>query len=608
VTNQLLSDRYRILQTLGAGGFGETFLAEDTHMPSQRRCVVKKLRPTQNDPALEKIIQERFQREAAILESLSGGSRQIPSLYAYFYSETDRQYYIVQEWIDGDTLSALVGKQGVLDEGRVRRILTDILPVFSYIHSRSIVHRDIKPDNIILRHSDNLPVLIDFGAVREAMGTVINSQGKPTQSIVIGTPGYMPSEQSIGRPVYSSDLYSLGLTAIYLLTGKNPTDLPTDPSSAEIIWRNQAPQISSSFAQILDKSISYHHRDRYQTAAEFLGALSEAPATVVAASPVNAPSNSNVATYAVSPGNPVAPVAANAASSSGKNQLLIGGAIAATIVGGALGTALFFGSGSKTTSNVSIAPPSFAPPTSATASPETSATATPSATPLQTTASQLSTSNPIAINTTPTPISSPSTPIVPTPKTLPVGLAKTGVANIFAPPSNVRKSPNGEILCSVSQKKLINLYGTTGSWYYTDICGSMGVIDASQISLQATSATPSATIPSNQPNPLDTVANYYGDINGRNYQAAWNKLPLELQNDIKVHPAGYKSFEDWWNSVDSIEIRNIRVVSRDNEKAEAIARTVYRMKDGRMAPYTLRYSLEWDANKQGWAIAKIRNK
>jgi hypothetical protein len=182
------------------------------------------------------------------------------------------------------------------------------------------------------------------------------------------------------------------------------------------------------------------------------------------------------------------------------------------------------------------------------------------------------------------------------------------VASVFAPPSNVRKSPNGEILCSVSQKKLINLYGTIGSWYYTDICGSMGVIDASQISLQATSATPSTTISSNQPNPLDTVANYYGDINGRNYQAAWNKLPVELQNDTKVHPVGYKSFEDWWNSVDSIEIRNIRVVSRDNEKAEAIARTVYRMKDGRIAPYTLRYSLEWDANKQGWAIAKIRNK
>ncbi len=71
------------------------------------------------------------------------------------------------------------------------------------------------------------------------MGTVMNSQGQPTQSIVIGTPGYMPSEQSIGRPVYGSDLYSLGLTAIYLLTGKQPSDLPTDPNSAEILWRTK---------------------------------------------------------------------------------------------------------------------------------------------------------------------------------------------------------------------------------------------------------------------------------------------------------------------------------------------------------------------------------
>jgi serine/threonine protein kinase, bacterial len=538
VTNQLLSDRYRILQTLGAGGFGETFLAEDTHMPSQRRCVVKKLRPTQNDPALEKIIQERFQREAAILESLSGGSRQIPGLYAYFYSETDRQYYIVQEWIDGDTLSALISKQGVLDEGRVRRILTDILPVFSYIHSRAIVHRDIKPENIILRHSDHLPVLIDFGAVREAMGTVMNSQGKPTQSIVIGTPGYMPSEQSIGRPVYSSDLYSLGLTAIYLLTGKNPTDLPTDPSSAEIIWRNQAPQISSSFAQVLDKSISYHHRDRYQTAAEFLGALSEAPATVVAASPANTPSNSNVATYAVSPGNSAAPA-------SGKNQLLIGGAIAATIVGGALGAALFFGSGSKTTSNVSIAPSSSAPSTPATASPETSATATPE----------------------------PQSPAPETSKS-----PKPSKTVVASPPSTPKPS-------------------------------------ASNSPTPSPSITPTSPSPSNSPSPIvntpdpaNTVSDYYGDLNSRNYNSAWNKLPTELRDDAKVHPAGYKSFEDWWNSVDSIEIRNIRVVSRDNEKAEAIARTVYRMKDGRTAPYALRYFLEWDANQRGWAIVKIRNK
>jgi serine/threonine protein kinase, bacterial len=521
VTEQrLLNDRYQILATLGAGGFGETFLAEDTHMPSRRRCVVKKLRPTQNDPALEKLIRDRFQREAAMLEELSGGSRQIPALYAYFYSETDQQYYIVQEWIDGDTLSALVSKQGVLDENQVRRILTDVLPVFSYIHSRSIVHRDIKPDNIILRHSDKLPVLIDFGAVREAMGTVMNSQGQLTQSIVIGTPGYMPSEQSIGRPVYNSDLYSLGLTAIYLLTGQPPNNLPTDPTNAEILWRNQAPQISSAFAQILDRAISYHHRDRYQNAAEFLTALAGSPAPAV-----NSGNNSKAATYVVSPAQPVATYI-SAAPASGQNQLLVGGAIAATVVGGALGTALFLGnSGSKVTAPVSIVP------TSSTSS--------------------------LAISTSVTPATSRPASTAPSQTPFPV----------VTPPQTNSSAP----------------------------------------STPKPTATPTANPNNSGADPVTVVTSYYNDLNSRNYSSAWSKLPLDLQGNRQVHPAGYQSFQDWWNSVESIEVRNVRVLTRTPQRAEAIARTVYHMKNGSFAPYSLRYFLEWDESRQSWQIAKIRN-
>ncbi len=538
---RLLSDRYQILQTLGSGGFGETFLAEDTHMPSRRSCVVKQLHPTQNNPALEKLIHERFQREAAMLEELSGGNRQIPALYAYFYSEIDRQYYIVQEWIDGDTLSALVTKQGILDENQVRRILTDVLPVFSYIHSKSIVHRDIKPDNIILRHSDKLPVLIDFGAVREAMGTVMNSQGQPTQSIVIGTPGYMPSEQSIGRPVYNSDLYSLGLTAIYLLTGQAPTNLPTDPNSAEILWRDRAPQISSAFAQILDRAISYHHRDRYQSAAEFLAALngSAAPAAQQQNIPIN---KSQVATYAVAPAQ-VINTQVSPAPTSNKNQMLVGGAIATTIVGGALATALFFNnSNSKVTTQVTVTPATLTPsivipsPT-ATASTNVSGAPTP-------------------IKSAP-PNSPPSTPIAsvspntPTPKPSPISSASTNSPKptVASPPVN----------------------------------------------------------PNSSADPVTTVMGYYNDLNSQNYSAAWSKLPPDLQDNRKVHPAGYQSFQDWWSSVESIEVKNVRVLSRTPERSETIARTVYYMKNGRSAPYSLRYFLEWDETSQSWQIAKIRN-
>ncbi|MFN6001437.1 MAG: IMS domain-containing protein, partial [Dolichospermum sp.] len=132
---------------------------------------------------------------------------------------------------------------------------------------------DIKPDNIILRFSDSKPVLIDFGAVKVTMNTEMSPSGNSSQSIVIGTPGFMPSEQASGRPIYSSDLYSLGLTAIYLLTGKIPQDLPTEPTMGNILWRHFAPYLNVGFGDILDKAIAYHPRERFTSAREMLTAL-----------------------------------------------------------------------------------------------------------------------------------------------------------------------------------------------------------------------------------------------------------------------------------------------------------------------------------------------
>ncbi len=267
----LLNNRYKIIRTLGSGGFGETFLAEDTQMPSQRCCVIKQLKPIEHNPQVYQLVQERFQREAAILEELGCTSDRIPTLYAYF--QLDGQFYLVQEWVEGDTLTSRIRQQGLLSEGTVREILASLLPVLDYVHSKRIVHRDIKPDNIILRHRDGQPVLIDFGAVRESMGTIFNSQGSPTSSIVIGTPGFMPSEQAAGRPVYSSDLYSLGITAIYLLTGKQPQELETNPYTGEIVWEQYAVNISPPFKAVIDKAIQYHPRDRFYTAEDMLAAL-----------------------------------------------------------------------------------------------------------------------------------------------------------------------------------------------------------------------------------------------------------------------------------------------------------------------------------------------
>jgi serine/threonine protein kinase, bacterial len=272
MTITLLNNRYQVIQVIGAGGFGETFLAEDVHMPSRRRCVIKQLKPiTNNDPQTYQLIQQRFEREAATLEYLGESCNQIPKLYAYF--SENGQFYLVQEWIHGQTLTKIVEAKGFESETAVREILLSLLSVLDYVHSKGIIHRDIKPENIILRSVDGQPVLIDFGAVKETIRSVVNSPGHPTRSLVIGTPGYMPSEQAVGRPVYATDIYSLGLTAIYLLTGKHPQELLTDLKTGEILWQAHAPNVSSQLAAVLNQAIKSHAGDRYSTASKMLYAL-----------------------------------------------------------------------------------------------------------------------------------------------------------------------------------------------------------------------------------------------------------------------------------------------------------------------------------------------
>ena len=273
----LINNRYRILETIGRGGFGETYLAEDMHMPSGRKCVIKQLKPIVEQPAIPLWMKERFQREAAILEALGAASNQIPELYAYF-SENE-QFYLVQEWIEGETLAQKWQRQGNFTSTEVTQLLSQILPVLGFIHKQKIVHRDIKPENIILRNSDrnsvadspSLPVLIDFGAVKEAVSTTAHHKNNSAFSAVIGTPGYMSSEQAAGRPLYSSDLYSLGLMAVFLLTGKSPQELEIDAQTGEVVWEQA--QVDKSLAAVINKAIRFHPRDRFSQAKEMLAAL-----------------------------------------------------------------------------------------------------------------------------------------------------------------------------------------------------------------------------------------------------------------------------------------------------------------------------------------------
>ena len=267
----LLSNRYRVLNVLGDGGFGKTFLVEDTHMPSNRRCVLKQLKPVHEKPEIARMVKERFEREAATLECLGEAHDQIPRLYAYF--QEGSEFYLVEEWVEGETLAQKVQREGPQSEKTVQAVVANLLPAITYIHSQKIVHRDIKPDNIVLRAHDGMPVLIDFGAVKETMKTVINSGGQSTHSIVVGTPGYMPSEQMSGRPIYASDIYSLGMSAIYMLTGKIPQELTTDPQTGALSWREYASGVSTGFANFLDCATHVSPQSRFATVQDMKSVL-----------------------------------------------------------------------------------------------------------------------------------------------------------------------------------------------------------------------------------------------------------------------------------------------------------------------------------------------
>ena len=206
----LLNNRYRIIKTLGSGGFGETYLAEDTQMPSQRRCVIKQLKPIQHNTQIYQLVQERFQREAAILEELGSISDQIPSLYAYF--QFNDQFYLVQELIEGDTVTEKIQQHGILTENAVRKILLSLLLVLEYVHSKRIIHRDIKPENLVFDNKGFLRIT-DFGIAR-----VLCSDNSRDTS---GTPGYMAPEV-LNRQKHNIevDYFALGVMGYEFMYGR----------------------------------------------------------------------------------------------------------------------------------------------------------------------------------------------------------------------------------------------------------------------------------------------------------------------------------------------------------------------------------------------------
>jgi serine/threonine protein kinase len=263
-----LSGRYKIVNVLGAGGMGRTYVAEDMLRPGHPKCVVKQLRPASTDPNVLDIARRLFATEAETLERL-GNHDQIPRLLAYF--EHEEEFYLVQEFIDGHPLSAELHQARRWSEPQVIQLLQEILAVLSFIHNQNVIHRDIKPDNIIRRSRDNKLVLIDFGAVKQVRMQQLTLMGQASVTVAIGTPGYMPTEQSTGKPRPSSDIYAVGMVGIQALTGVLPTFLHED-EDGEVIWRTLV-EVHDGFAHVIDKMVRHYFKHRYQTAAEALQAL-----------------------------------------------------------------------------------------------------------------------------------------------------------------------------------------------------------------------------------------------------------------------------------------------------------------------------------------------
>lgn len=259
----IVGSRYKILEYLAEGGFGRTYLAEDTQLPGKDICVVKQLYPSSQDEKFLAIARRLFKTEASTLHNL-GDHPQIPQLLAYF--EEAEKFYLVQQYIEGETLAQELSADSIWSEDKAIEFLQDGLSILKFVHEQRVIHRDVKPDNLIRRSSDGKLVLVDFGTVKQVLQGQKTNVGQLT--VPVGTQGYMPTEQARGKPRPTSDLYALGIIAIQAVTGIPPLDLPED-DDGEMVWESCA-NVSQELATILTRMTRYHFKDRYKSAEEAL--------------------------------------------------------------------------------------------------------------------------------------------------------------------------------------------------------------------------------------------------------------------------------------------------------------------------------------------------
>lgn len=266
----LLYDRYSILHIERTNSFNKVFFALDTYQNPPRNCVIKVFRPITEKLEIIQWIDRKFPQEANRLKQLSLLNSHLPQIYTY--SNDSRNYYIVRELIEGSTLKEEIGVNGRLSAKQVRKILIELLDVLEYLHARKVIHQNIKPKNIILRKDDRLPMLINFGSIKRIVATY-GFYGNKQIFSSSNIHGYAPPELALGRSTPSTDLYSLGLTAIFMLTGKNPVDFRPNSDLADFRIPAAIASLDSGLAKIIGRAIKSDSKDRYSSAREMLDDL-----------------------------------------------------------------------------------------------------------------------------------------------------------------------------------------------------------------------------------------------------------------------------------------------------------------------------------------------
>lgn len=272
--NSLLQNRYHILKPLATGGFSKTFLAVDENRQLENEfCLIKQFFPHHQAIHHHQKARKLFHQESVLLAEL-GKHPQIPQLLDSF--EQDGQQYLVQEWIDGETLEEELAQEGAFNEAEIRQLLLELLPVLQFVHDHQVIHRDIKPTNIIRRRNHRQLMLVDFGIAKYSANIIAEKTGT-----TIGSAEYAAPEQVKGKAVFASDLYSLGVTCLHLLTQMSPFDLH-DYSEDAWIWQPfLTTAISPPLEQVLCKLLQRATKQRYQSAKEVLADLNHLPKHIV---------------------------------------------------------------------------------------------------------------------------------------------------------------------------------------------------------------------------------------------------------------------------------------------------------------------------------------